>query len=65
MNEKNPVSFIVKKETVSSPGMSGRCSSYKLAQYGQESYSLEEVKEVAEFLKAYVEQEEKEEGGAR
>lgn len=65
MNENNPVSFVVMKETVSSPGMSGRSSRYKLAQHGQESYSLEELKEVSDFLKAYVEQEEKEKGGER
>lgn len=65
MKEKNPVSFMVKKVIVSSPGMSGRSSRYKLAQCGQESYSLEELKEVSDFLKAYVEQEEKEEGGAQ
>ena len=71
MKKENNVRFIVKKEIVSGTQVTGRLASYQLAMISSNEcdaphvLSLEDLKKISAFLTAYVEKEEKEEGGAR
>ena len=71
MKKENNVRFIVKKEIVSGTQMTGRLASYQLAMISSDecntphTLSLEDLREISDFLTAYVEKEEKEEGGDR
>lgn len=63
--------FLVKKEIVSGPRIEGCLFRYTLSlcdtrsDRDQESLSLDDLKEISDFLKAYIEKEEKQEGGER
>lgn len=63
--------FLVKKEIVSGPRIEGCLFRYTLSlcdtrsDRDQESLSLDDLKEISGFLKAYIEKEEKQEGGER
>ena len=63
--------LLVKKEIVSGPRIKGCLFRYTLSlcdtrsDRDQESLSLDDLKEISDFLKAYIEKEEKQEGGER
>lgn len=71
MKEKDTCSFLIKKEIVSGPCIKGCLFRYKLSlcdtryDRGEESLSLDDLKVISDFLKAYIEKEEKQEGGER
>lgn len=63
--------FIIKKEIFSGINIEGGMARYRMEMrpFGTDrnvhSFSLEDLKEIAAFLTAYVEKEEKEKGGAK